>query len=261
MLKVIGCFLLALLVFQSCKNDEGPVQPNDFLPPSNVKALSKDGSVTLFWTTQSNATGVRIVTLGVDSTLVDSTQVDASITFYTIDSLLNGENYIFYLFSVRDNGEVSNATVFSWGPAQKFSSIRIFEFDSDKERGLQFSTQSTFNLLPSTVRYIDVWLDGSGNMPLKLSNPRFILVSGSGKRDTRIVATANNSLNEQVNVPLLSSFDTIGVSVAQKKVYFAYTYDGHYVRFQVDSIGGAFPERFVDLVYHYNVGYGEWAKR
>lgn len=261
MSKVIGCFILILICFQSCKNDDELVQPNEFLPPSNVKALSKDGSVTLFWTSQSSATAIRIIAIDADSSLVDSAQIEASITFYTIDSLMNGANYTFYLFSVKNNSELSNATLLSWGPTQKFSSVRVYEYESSQPPGLQFSTGTIYNLVNGSQQKIDVWLDGNGNIPLLLMNPAYFASPFRGWRDTKIVGTTANSLETQIPVPLLSVFDTVGVSIVNKKIYFAYTQDGHYVRFQVDSIGGIYPQRFVDVVYYYNSGYGEWAKR
>jgi hypothetical protein len=266
-LFVVGIFVSLMVV--GCSEDE-VLAPEDFAPPTNLKALSRDGSVTLYWTASpssgsSSFAGYRILVVNTSSsTLVDSAQVGPSITNYTASSLVNGQSYTFTVRSVKDNGDVSQSVVLEWGPTIRFTNVVIYEFDSPSNpSGLQFSTGSALSFSssgPDNRGLIDLWIDGRSNSTPLLKSPTDQSIS-TGWRTTMFVETAATGLDQQVDVPPIGSFrSTPGLTITPGKVYFAKTQDNHYVRFTVGAVQGTAPNRNVSVTFQYNSGSGVWAK-
>jgi hypothetical protein len=268
-LSTIVLGLLFIIAIPGC-SEEDVLLPEDFAPPSNPKALSRDGGVSVYWTASpsvgsSSFLGYRIVVthIGTQST-VDSTQVGKTITNYTASNLVNGQSYKFAIRSVKDNGDVSQAIEITWGPTQRFTPARIYEYDSQNPSGLQFSTGSTFAFRssnPDNRSVIDFWIDGQGNTTPLLKSPNDQSIS-TGWRTTLFVETAATGMDQQVDLPLIGSFrSTPGLTITPNKVYFAKTQDNNYVRFTVSAVQGTAPNRYVDITLAYNSGSGVWAKR
>lgn len=261
--------LLSMIVLAGCNEDE-VLAPEDFAPPTNLKALSRDGSVTVYWTASpssgsSSFAGYRVLVVNTtSSTLVDSAQVGPSITNYTASSLVNGQSYTFTVRSVKDNGDVSTAIVLEWGPTIRFSNVVIYEFESTgNPSGLQFSTGSALSFSstsPDNRALVDLWIDGRSNSTPLLKSPHDQAIS-TGWRTTMFVETAATGLDQQVDIPPISSFrSTPGLTITPGKVYIARTQDNHYVRFTVGAVQGTAPNRNVSLTFQYNSGNGGWAK-
>ncbi len=264
LMSVIGMFFI-----MGC-NEEDVLAPEDFAPPTNLKALSKDGEVTIYWTAAPAATadffaGYRIMTRQ-GSVLVDSVLVGKTATNHTVQTLTNGQTYTFSIRSVKDNGDVSTEVTLQWGPTHRFTTgATIYEFESANPSGLQFSTGSVFAFTsaPTDNRpYIDLWIDGRLNSTPLLKSPHDQSIS-TGWRTTQFIETAVSDMNTQVDVPPISSFrSTPGLTITANRVYFARTTDGNYIRFQVSALQGTYPNRYVNVTtIAYNSGTGAWAKK
>lgn len=261
--------LLFIIAIPGCGEDE-VLKPEEFAPPSNPKALSRDGSVTVSWTASpsvglSSFIGYRIVvTLTGTQTTVDSAQVGKNITNYSASNLVNGQSYKFAIRSVKDNGDVSQAVEITWGPTRRFTPARIYEYDSQNPSGLQFSTGSTFafrSINPDNRPNIDLWIDGRANSTPLLKSPNDQNMS-TGWRTTLFIETSATGMDQQVDIPLITSFrSTPGLTITPNKVYLAKTQDNNYVRFTVSAVQGTAPNRYVDITIAYNSGTGTWAKR
>jgi len=269
LLSVLTMISLTLLLsFSGCNKKEDVIAPEELAPPSNLKALSRDGAVTIYWNHSSSQgadffVGYQIkVKLG--STPIDSVVVGKNTTSYTKEGLTNGQSYFFEVRSVNDDGDVSTPVTITWGPTRRFTGARIYEFDSPQPSGLQFSTGSVFSYSsssPDNRSFIDLWIDGrNGGTPL-LKSPDDEDFPSSGWRRTLLVETTASDMNTQVDVPPISAFrSTPGLTIVPNKVYFARTADGNYVRFQVSAVQGTAPNRYVDITIAYNSGTGAWAK-
>lgn len=263
LMSVIG------MIFITGCNEEDVLAPEDFAPPTNLKALSKDGEVTIYWTAAPAATadffaGYRIMTRQ-GSVLVDSVLVGKTATNHTVQTLTNGQTYTFSIRSVKDNGDVSTEVTLQWGPTRRFTSIAIYEFESTSPSGLQFSTGSVFafsSASPDNRSLIDLWIDGRGNTTPLLKSPNDQTIN-TGWRITQFIETAVADMNTQVDVPPISSFrSTPGLTITANRVYFARTTDGNYIRFQVSALQGTYPNRYVNVTtIAYNSGTGAWAKK
>ncbi len=263
LMSAIGMFFIT-----GC-NEEDVLAPDEFAPPTNLKALSKDVEVTLSWTAAPGVSGddfvgYRIMTRE-GSVLRDSIQVGKTATSHTVTNLTNGTTYTFSIRSVKDNGDVSTEVTLQWGPTRRFTSIAIYEFESTNPSGLQFSTGSVFAFTstPTDNRpYIDLWIDGRGNTTPLLKSPNDHTIS-TGWRITQFIETAVSDMNTQVDVPPISSFRTTpGLTITANRVYFARTDDDNYVRFQVSAVQGTYPNRYVNITtIAYNSGTGAWAKK
>ena len=249
-----------------CNKNNDVLAPEDLAPPSNLKALSRDGEVSLWWTASSSAgadwfTGYRIITM-LGANVVDSQQVGKNTTNATVSNLTNGTSYTFSLRSVRSNGAISQEVVLQWGPTVRFMAATIYEFDSpNNPSGLQFSTGSTVPFKTANQSTIDIWLDGRTGGTCLLTSP-FDYNGAAGWRTTLFVDAQVNNLNTQVDVPAAGQFrSTPGLQILSNEVYFAKTADGNYVRFQVSAVQGTAPNRYVTLTIAYNSGTGPWAKK
>jgi len=263
LMSVIGMFFI-----MGC-NEEDVLAPEDFAPPTNLKALSKADEVTIYWTAAPAASadffaGYRIMTKQ-GTVLVDSVLVGKTATSHTIPNLNNGQTYTFSIRSVKDNGDVSTEVTLQWGPTIRFTNVIIYEFESiSNPSGLQFSTGSALSFSstsPDNRTLIDLWIDGrSGAVPL-LKSPHDQTIS-TGWRTTQFVETTVSDMSTQVDVPSISSFrSTPGLTIVPNKVYFARTNDNNYVRFQVSAVQGVAPNRYVSITIAYNSGTGAWAKK
>lgn len=259
--------LMLLISFSGCDKKEDTLAPEELAPPSNLKALSRDGGVTIYWTHSSSQGADFFVGYQIKvkqgSTLIDSVVVGKSTTSYAKDGLINGQSYVFEVRSVDDDGDVSTAAVIMWGPTVRFAPARIYEFASSNPSGLQFSTGSVFAFSssnPDNRGVIDLWIDGRNNSEPLLKSPHDQNLS-TGWRTTQFIETSVSDLNTQVDVPPISQFrSTPGLTIVANKVYFARTADGNYVRFKVSAVQGTSPNRYVDITIAYNSGTGAWAK-
>lgn len=261
--------IIGLIFITSC-NEEDVLAPEEFAPPTNLKALSRDGEVTLYWTAApaSNAdffAGYRIMTRQ-GSVLVDSVQIGKTATSHTVNNLTNGQTYTFSIRSVKTNGDVSTELTLQWGPTRRItSSATIYEFESSNPSGLQFSTGAVFNFTSAPVDnrgVIDLWIDGRSNSDPLLKSPHDQTIS-TGWRTTYLYQTGVSDMNTQIDIPPLSSFHTTGgLPIIANRVYLARTQDGHYVRFQVSALQGTYPNRYISITtIAYNDGTGAWAKK
>lgn len=265
-LSIIMVFLTIFLMiggFVGC-NKEDVLAPEEFAPPTNLRALSKDSEVVLYWDAAPAATadffvGYRIITkLGTQK--VDSVLVGKTKTNQNIQNLTNGQTYTFTIQSVKDNNDVSTAVTLQWGPTQRFSPpAQIYEFASQNPSGLQFSTGSTVSLADPVKKLLaDLWIDGRNNTTPSLKSPHEL---GTGFRTTQFAETNVYDLNAYVEVPPLSSFHTTALTITANRIYFARTHDGHYVRFLVTDIQGSGDDQYIGVTIAYNSGTGAWAKR
>ncbi|MDI6765287.1 MAG: fibronectin type III domain-containing protein [Bacteroidota bacterium] len=251
--------------FIGCEKED-VLAPEEFAPPTNLKALSMDGAVKLSWTAAPAAdadffVGYRIMTKQ-GTTLVDSVQVGKTIINHTVSQLTNGQSYTFSIRSVKDNKDVSKDIIIIWGPTIRYAPARIYEFDSQNPSGLQFSTGTAMSFSSVNKTLVDLWIDGRSNSTPLLKSPHDQTIS-TGWKTTQFVETVKSSLDEQVDVPAISEFrSSPGLPIVNNKVYFARTSAGNYVRFQV--VGGVqdtAPNRYVDIRIAFNSGFGTWAKR
>ncbi|MBI5215853.1 MAG: fibronectin type III domain-containing protein [Ignavibacteriae bacterium] len=269
LLVVLGS--MAMLLLAGCDKEDTVTPPDEFDPPSGLQALSKDTKVTLTWIA-SNAADVayyRIITRDAARVYKDSAQVNKSILTHTVENLTNGQNYWFYVQAIKTDGEKSVADSLQWGPTERFLEKNIFEFSSayPNPSGFQFSTGNEYTMTsgsggrPDNRANIDIWLDGRGT-GLQLRCPRSVNPADTNWRLTKFATTPNiNDLDTQVDIPSFSSFDTTSLTVSVNRVYWAYTADGHYVRFQVKGTSGVSPDRTVSIKTAYNRGFGAWAKK
>ena len=100
-------------------------------------------------------------------------------------------------------------------------------------------------------------------MPLLKSPGDYI--PSTGWRHTRFIETNASSFDDAVAVPDVASFrSTPGIPIVSRKVYFAITADGNYVKFRLESPGlridPANNMRFVNVTVACNSGTGHWAK-
>jgi hypothetical protein len=262
---IILMSIVGIFVMTGC-NEEDILAPDVFAPPTNLRALSRDGEVTLYWNASLDATldefvGYRIMTRQ-GSILVDSTQVGKTAVNHTVQSLTNGTTYTFTVCSVKDNGDVSTNATLSWGPTRRFlTAARIYEFESSNPSGLQFSTASVYafsSASPDNRSLVDLWIDGRSNSTPLLKSPHDQTIS-TGWHTTYLAETAVSDMNTQVDVPTLTSSSPLVITAS--RVYFARTSDNHYARFQVSAVQGTYPNRYVDITIAYNIGTGAWAKQ
>lgn len=260
---------VGMLLMTGC-DEEDILTPDEFAPPTNLKALSKDGEVTLYWTASPGATGddfagYRIMTRQ-GAILVDSTQVGKTATNHTVTTLTNGTTYTFSVRSVKDNGDVSTEITLQWGPTRRAAvSATIYEFASSNPSGLKFETGAVYNFTSAPVdnrTYIDLWIDGRSNSTPLLKSPHDQDIS-TGWRTTYLFQTSVSDMNTQVDIPPIGSFYTTGgLPIIANRVYLARTQDGNYVRFQISALQGTYPNRYIDITtIAYNSGTGAWAKK
>ncbi|TAK65021.1 MAG: fibronectin type III domain-containing protein [Bacteroidetes bacterium] len=266
----------SLLLLQGCDKEE-TLTPQDFAPPTNLRALSRDTSVVLFWT-HSTANGVsefagyRVQTFNSSNLKIDS--VFTTTNTYTLHNptnrgfgITNGSTYSFSVRAVKSNGDVSIADSIQWGPTIRYQQVKIFEFDSDSVSGLKFAGGNRYSFTSGPPKgdnrgVIDLWLDGRNDVDMLLKSPDDHSLS-TGWRTTKLYDTNVNSLEEAVVVPAEGSFRTTpGLTIVAGRVYLAITADGNYARFQVTSVDNAAANnnRSVTIVIAYNTGSGAWAK-
>ncbi len=260
---------MTMLLLQGCDKEE-TLTPQDFAPPTNFKAVAKSGSVTLSWTASvddgiATFAGYRVQIYNASNVKIDSVQITG--TTLTKSGLTNGDNYTFKIRSVKSNGDVSVELSLLWGPTQRFSAARIYEFDSNgNPSGLQFSSGNTFSFssgppLGNNTGNIDLWIDGRSNGTPLLKSPSDEDFASPGWRTTKLYETGETSLENPVDFPDQSAFRTSpGLTIVANKIYLAITQDGHYVRFQASAVQGTAPNRYVDITIAYNSGSGAWAK-
>ncbi len=265
---LLGILLIIFSIsigFIGC-DKEDVLAPEEFAPPTNFRALSMDGQVRLYWTAAPAAktddfAGYRILaTLGTDT--IKNVRVTKTKTDTTLSNLNNGAIYTFSIRSVKTNNDVSQAVTIQWGPTQRFSTIRIFEFKSDSVSGLQFSTGQRWSFKYANRDNIDLWIDGRvGDILLKSPHKYETTLPIDSFRVSQLEPTNSLSMDDQVSVPATLSQDAL--IITPNKVYFAKMEEGNYVRFQVTGSGGtvANKDRYVDIKIAYNSGTGAWAKR
>lgn len=251
-----------------CNKTNDVLAPEELAPISNLKALSHSGEVALWWTASSSAgadwfSGYRIITKS-GTAVVDSQQVGKNTTNATVSNLTNGASYTFSVRSLRDNGAISQEVLLQWGPTQRFTAARIYEYNSSSPSGLQFSTASTFafkSSSPDNRGVIDIWIDGRSGVDCLLKSPDDQSLS-TGWRTTLFKDASANDMDTQVDVPAIGQFrSTPGLQIIANEIYFAKTADENYVRFQVSAVQGTAPNRYVDVTIAYNSGTGPWAKK
>jgi len=264
--------LFAAVLFMAgntgCNKTNDVLAPEDLAPPADLKALSRSTQVSLWWTASSSAgasyfSGYRIITkLG--AAVVDSQVVGKNTNNTTVSNLTNGLSYTFSVRSVRDNGAISQEVLLQWGPTQRFTAARIYEFDSPSPSGLQFSTATTFAFKssgPDNRGVIDIWIDGRGGADCLLKSPNDYNTSG-GWRTTMFKDASASDMDAQVDLPALGQFrSTPGLQILTNEVYFTKVTEGNYARFQVSAVQGTAPNRYVDVTIAYNTGTGPWAKK
>ena len=264
--KFLICLSVLALIFafQGCKKDEGVVQPPDELaPPTALKALSMDGAVKLTWTgssfeSNSKFARYRIITTGVPNRTDSTTQNTKDIT-----GLTNGLSYTFSVMTVRDDGALSVPATITWGPTDRYYTVRIYEFDSPHTSGLEFSSGDTLHFTSTGTDnrpYIDLWIDGHSGTECLMKSPSAYLGT-TGWRTTKFATKSASSLDEIVDIPAASTFSIASLSISTTTVYFAITEDGNYARFVTHGgVQGTAPNRYIDVDIAYNSGNGAWAK-
>lgn len=263
----IGLILMgiaSMMLLQGCDKDE-TLTPQDFAPPTNLKALAKDGSVEISWTASTAAgvsefAGYRVVLKSSALVTIDSIHLMTSTdTIFT--GLTNGSTYNFSVRAVKSNGDVSTAITLEWGPTIRYITKRIYEFASSNPSGLQFSGGNTHSFdYDANAGFIDLWVDGRGGGDLLLKSPD-AYDARPNWRTTKFFATSETSLDDQVDFPAASQFDTTALTISASKVYLAMTQDGNYARFQTSAVTGSVGNRYVDILIAYNTGTGHWAKK
>jgi hypothetical protein len=263
LLTVITISALIISV-AGCSKDNGPVSTvNEFLPPSNIRALSKDASVQLIWdasTFQSEPdfARYRIVTTGA-TIRTDSTTT----TTYIVPGLVNGTVDTFVVFTVKTNGVISKGSEkIIWGPTARYMHRRIFELDAQDSSGLIFSSGNVVPFLQSNRDSVDIWIDGQNGSVLLLKSPSLDTAT-TGWRTTHFAQQAGSGLDQYYPIPGASTITATSLGISNTSVYYAVTQNGNYARFVIpNGVQGTAPKRYVDIDIAYNSGPNNpWAKR
>jgi len=270
-----------MIIGFGCEKTEEVVAPSELAPPTNLRAVSDDVSVTLYWDLSSSEgdskfQGYRIMVYD-GSTLKDSSQVSKGVYSKRVDmsssAFFYQVNYTFKVHSVS-NGSLSQAATIVWGKSKKSATDKtIYEFASPNPSGLSFINGTNpadpagglLSFKAENANQLDLWIDGRNNADVLLKSPHKY-----GSPMTRVTqlaeATPAQGSGSVTNLttptfPPSSFQDTPGLVPLANKVYWAKTQDGYYVRFMVVATGGTSPNRFVTIRYFINDGGGAWAKR
>jgi hypothetical protein len=263
-LYTISIIAALILSIAGCSNDDGPISTsNEFLPPTNLRALSKDASVQLIWDApafQSNSdfARYRIVTTGA-TTRTDSTTATTCI----VPGLVNGTIDTFVVFTVKTNGVISKGSEkILWGSTARYMHRRIYEFDAQDSSGLDFTGGDVVRFLQSNRDSIDLWIDGQNGATLLLKSPSLDSTS-TGWRTTHFALQAGSGLDQYYPIPAASAITALSLGISNTSVYYAVTQNGNYARFVIPKgIQGTAPKRYVDIDIAYNSDPNNpWAKR
>ncbi len=272
-LLILIITLMAGVVFFAGCSTEDTLTPSEFAPPTNFRALAQSGSVILSWTRSiddpsSSFTGYRVMAF--EGTIKIESLMTTNNTVTITTAMVNGHSYKFKIWSVKSNDDVSVADSITWGPTERYSTVKIFEFDSDSVSGLQFNGSNRLSFTSGPPKgdhtgQIDLWVDGRDTTDLLIKSPSDENFTSSGWRTTKLYETSATGLDQPVSFPDISAFRTSpGYAIGSGKVFLAVTQDGNYARFLVSSPGvqGSYPDRFIQITIAYNSTAGNpWAKK
>jgi hypothetical protein len=255
----IGAIFLALAGC-SKDNNTGPAIIS-LTPPTNLRALSKDTTVQLIWDasefqSDKSFANYRIFTTGASSRIDSTTS-----TTILIPGLINGTVDTFEVFTVRNDGAISDGIRIVWGPTVRYMHRKIYECDSQNPNGLVFSAGNTLHFQTAVPDSIDLWIDGRNGATPVLKNPGLIAHS-AGWRATKFAQHAGSGLDQYYPIPGVSAFTNDSLAISSTEVYFAVNAGGNYVRFISSEVQGTAPDRFVYIDISYNsIPQKPWAKR
>jgi hypothetical protein len=205
-----------------CGKEGDLLMPVELGPPTNLRTNSGDAKVSLTWSASSDIgsndiVGYRIVTRDALNAIVDSTNIAATASSYTIDGLVNDTIYTFAVQSVKSTGVVSQRISIQGRPTVRQESLKLYEYELTKTPRLQFLAGQRFNfaITNKTVRFFQQrW------------------------RHTLFVETTALRCDDFVIVPDISAFrSTPGLPIVSGKVYVAITHDGTYMKFKIEPPG------------------------
>lgn len=267
LLTLLGA--IGLFSVSGCSSEGDILTPTELAPPTDLRAVSGNTTVSLTWTASPDAgsgdfAGYRIVTKDSLNDMVDSTNTAATTGSYTVFGLVNGGTYLFAIQSVNNDGSLSQEVTMEWGPTVRYGFQSLYEYESTEPSGLQLLAGQRFNFTIANQNLIDLWIDGRAGATVLLKSPDDFVPS-AGWRHTLFVETTASDFDEYVDVPDISAFrSTPGLPIVSGRVYFAKTQDGNYAKFRVEPPGvqvdPANNQRFVNITVAYNSGVGPWAK-
>jgi hypothetical protein len=257
---LVAAVMLIALTGCSKDNNTGPVVIS-LTPPTNLRALSKDTTVQLIWDasefqSDKSFANYRIFTTGASSRIDSTTS-----TTILIPGLINGTVDTFEVFTVRNDGAISDGIRIIWGPTVRYMHRKIYEYDSQNPNGLVFSAGGTLHFQTAVPDSIDLWIDGRNGATPVLKNPSLIAHS-AGWRTTKFAQHAGSGLDQYYPIPGVSAFTNDSLAISSAEVYFTVTASGNYIRFISSEVQGTAPDRFIYIDIAYNsIPQKPWAKR
>jgi hypothetical protein len=181
--SILVCVITAVMfmALAGCNGNGEVIPVNELLPPTNIRALSKDTAVQLIWAASAFQTdpsfhNYRIITTGATAR-IDSTTNPANANTIIIPGLINGTVDTFTIFTVRNDGAISAGKSIIWGPTVRYVHRRIYEFDSPNPSGLSLKTGIAVSFVVYNQDSIDLWIDGQGNTQPVLKSPSLATAS------------------------------------------------------------------------------------
>lgn len=259
-LLIVGVVLL--LGVCGCKSEE-PTGPEEFSPPSNLRAIAKSGAVVAKWDKSPSEAledfgwytvyccsepsnpddDSTVIVVKKDYIPKDSTQT-------TIGDLTNGRKYYFYARCFKNDGATKSPLV---GPAETAprpeGEDTIYEFASTNPSGFSFQLGDPLPFKWENKDWVDLWLDGRGNTPLELASPS--TYDTQDWRVTKLKDVGEHPFDDVIETTDSGWSQTDKVEATQGHIYIYKTQEGNFGKIRVESIGGIPPDRNITFRWAY----------
>jgi hypothetical protein len=246
---------VALIGISACNNATDPLNPasTDLKAPTNVKAISSDGTVVLYWTASADAADAKfngyIIDIMDGATALSSVTVAGAQTFMPVGGLTNGKVYMFMIHTAKSDGTKSTATAdITWGPGPRFTNIKLYSLSSGAgcPSGLQLSPAAVIAVSTSTSpEKTDLVFDDRG-MTMDLLSPTKKSGSSLPRNTYFMPNTADTAMSlddanlaratvdtagwVEADYPLGNDQMGGGLPPNKGEVYYVRTQDGNYAR-------------------------------
>lgn len=269
---LLGVVPLLGLGMTGCSDDSTTVPPEDFAPPTSLRAINANEQITVRWTASPDEALSEFkrynIYRGTSSLLnVDSGQleqlgyrigsVDAEVDSFRT-TVANGTLYYFHVRAEKDNGDLSGASNEVLASGRPEGSGRILEeFAADGDSGFDFSSGLTVSLNqdnPDRFVLTDVYLgtgaaDDASSAVLSLKSPALLVrlnSEWSGYNATVKFLGTDWEVNTTTDGGFAAKLD-----ILTGAVYAIKTPGGNYAKLKVEAMTGVAGSRSITFRYAY----------
>lgn len=179
---------LGAFSFASCTNPSSPAATIG--APTNLMALSKDANtISIKWTRGANDTAAESVSLASNGTTTSTQQEPATVTSMDLTTLATGT---VYTITVTSSG---GSTSINWMTAVRTSGLRIYQFSSGLQSGLQLKGPGgpavVVSAASANIATMDFYLEDvehantiTTTSGLSFEGPQFLNIAGETWRNS-----------------------------------------------------------------------------